>query len=415
MTVCACLLASCLWGCGEQTGTTEGVKAPVAATSMEDTPVIDYVAPQLLPNVLVDRIGYTVECEKKAAVKGSVLPEEFRLVDAVTGETVYSGSLEMITYDQELGIYTGYGRFDDYTTEGTYYLECDIIGRSYRFDIYRQMYGDLFQECYKGLMEDCRNRTLSVSEALAFLTAYEWYSAVFPDEDSDGVPDILEELQGWLVFMEESEADAKEGDLYAAFLAKFGYNYQKFDQQFATDCLRRASTVFKQAQTSINKDTDSFVALTELYRATGLYTYRNQIIDYKSFFENNGSYLEETEYLYGSMTYMLTRQKVDVQLCDLFMNNLMARSEEVSKRYEDMIHPVAARNNGANDLLKRAVELSCANYVLNSYQYTNIIEEFLHYLMGQNAEAVIFYPEEGDRISYLFLFAQLAEIHMEEN
>ena len=156
---------------------------------------------------------------------------------------------------------------------------------------------------------------------------------------------------------------------------------------------------------------DEFLALTELYRATGLKTYRSRISDYKSFFEEKESYLEEISYIYGAMTYMSTRQKVDIKLCQLLMNDLMNRGEEISQKYEDMIHPVAARNNGVEDLLKSAAELSCANYVLNSYQYMKITEEFLHYVMGQNVESVCFYPQEGDRSIYLLLSAQLTVMH----
>ena len=36
--------------------------------------------------------------------------------------------------------------------------------------------------------------------------------------------------------------------------------------------------------------------------------------EYKDFFEDNTSYLEETAYLYGSMTYLATRQPVDCLL-----------------------------------------------------------------------------------------------------
>ena len=413
--ICVCLSVVLYGGCGALQEEAENSNSLyTAAEGMESIPVVDYSVPRLLPNVLVDINGYTIECEKQAAVKGHELPETFRLIDVQTGEEVFSGYLDKITYNEELGLYTGFARFDDYTTEGTYYLECDKIGRSYQFDIQGSLYTELFWEVYEPLIDACEDHTLTVSEALTLLTAYEWYSDIFSDENGDQIPDVLKSLQSWVSFMEESEIDAKDRALYAAFLAKYGYNYQKFDQQYATDCLKRASTVFGQVQPALGRDADSFWALTELYRATGMYTYRNQIRDYMSFFENNGSYLDETEYLCGIMTYMSTRQKVEVELCELFMRDLMNRGEEISKRYEDMIHPVMARNNGADDLLKNAVELSCANYVLNIYQYTNIIEEFLHYLMGQNAESVNFYPEEGERTKYLFLFAQLAEIHMEE-
>lgn len=413
--MCIFLSAALFSGCGVLQSQTEGSKNPyVAAEGMESTPVVDYSVPQLLPNVLVDVNGYTIKCEKQAAVKGYELPETFRLIDAQTGDEVFSGYLDKITYNEDLELYTGFARFDAYTTEGSYYLECDKIGRSYRFNIQGSLYMELFQEVYEPLIDACEDHSLTVSEALALLTTYEWYSDVFSDENRDQIPDVLKALQSWVSFMEESEIDAKDRALYAAFLAKYSYNYQKFDQQYATDCLRRASTVFKQVQTALGRDADTFWALTELYRATGLYTYRNQLSDYMSFFENNRSYIDEVEYLYGIMTYMSTRQKVEVELCELFMNNLMERGEEISKHYEDMIHPVMARNNGADDLLKSAVELSCANYVLNIYQYTNIVEEFLHYLMGQNVESVNFYPEAGERTRYLLLFAQLAEIHMED-
>ena len=118
--------------------------------------------------------------------------------------------------------------------------------------------------------------------------------------------------------------------------------------------------------------------------------------------------MEEQGYLYGTLTYLMTRQKVDLTLCDTFMSNLMDRAEEISKRYEDMIHPVTAKNNGSADLLKNAMIVSCANYCMNNYQYTNICEEFLHYLMGRNQESVNFYAGDEDKTGYLLLLAGLA-------
>lgn len=408
------LAAGSLCGCGEEEEADSVKSIYAAAVSMEGTPVVDYAVPQLVPNILVDTKGYSIGDEKAAAVKGRSLPEGFRLVDAATGETVYIGSIEDVTYSTELGIYSGTADFSAVESGGTFYLECDIVGQSYRFVIQDQLYAALFTENYEQLMESCQKRTLTLPEAIALLEAYEWYTEIFPDEDRDGVPDVLKELRGWVAYMEENGPDSKEEALYAALLAKFSYLYQKYDHEYATDCLKRGSTVYGQVQTTISKDADAFFALTELYRATGLYTYRNQIADYKSFFENNSSYMEETEYLYAVMTYMATRQKVDVELCETFMGNLMNRAEELSKRYTDMIHPVTAKNNGSAELLKCAVELSCANYVMNNYQYTNITEEFLHYLMGRNLESVSFYAQDEDRIGYMLLLAQLAANHLPE-
>lgn len=411
-----CLTAGLCAGCGKEQEETEdekNVKNPYAgAVSMEGTPVIDYVVPRLLPNILVDTKGYLAGTGRKAAaVKGRKLPEDFILVDALTGEEVYRGSLEEIEYHSEAGIYSGYADFSDYEQAGIYYVECDIIGCSTAFYIREGQYTVLFEEIYGELLASCREKSITLQDAITFLEAYEWYGEVFPDQDGDQIPDLLKELRSYVSYMEENDTEETKEAIYAAFLAKFGYLYQKFDREYATDCLKRASTVFGRVKNVIGRDADTFLALTELYRATGRYNYRKQILDYKSFFEDNSSYLDERSYLYGGMTYIATRQKVDVELCHNFTNNLRDRAEEISKHYEDMIHPVTARNNGPDDLLKGAVVLSCDNYIMNNYQYTGIMEDFLHYLMGRNLESVCFYDNGGDRSSYLLLLAQLAALH----
>ncbi|MCM1191407.1 MAG: glycoside hydrolase family 9 protein [Butyrivibrio sp.] len=412
-----CLTAGFLSGCGKTQGPEEAeddtiVKNPYAGVvSMETTPVIDYTLPRLLPNILVDTRGYSAGDGKVAAVKGRKLPGEFGLVDALTGEEVYRGAVEEVVYHDELGLYSGCLDFSDFRQNGTYYLECDIIGCSASFEIQEKRYTDLFAEVYGVMTDSIRERELALPEAVALLEAYEWYEDIFPDEDEDSIPDVLKELQGWVSYMEGNGVDEEDEALYAAFLAKFSYLYQRFDRRYATDCLKRASTVFGQAKAVIGRDADTFFALTELYRATGRYTYRRQIADYKSFFEDNSSYLEERSYLYAAMTYMDTRQRVDVELCRNFMGNLRDRAEETSKHCGDMTHPVAARNNGSADLLKGVVELSCANYIMNNYQYTEVMEDFLHYLMGRNRESVCYYENGEDRGSYLLLFAQMAALH----
>ena len=418
-----CLTAGICSGCGkeqEETDDEKKVKNPYAgAVSMEGTPVIDYVVPRLLPNILVDTKGYLAGSGRKAAVvKGSKLPEDFALVDVLTGEAVYRGALEEIVYHGEAGIYSGYADFSDYEKAGIYYVECDIIGCSTAFCIREGQYTALFEEIYGELLESCRQKSITLQEAAVLLEAYEWYGAIFPDEDGDQVPDVLKELRSFVSYMEENGVKEKEEALYAAFLAKFGYLYQKLDREYAadckeyaTDCLKRASTVFGQVKNTMGRDADTFFALTELYRATGRYTYRQQILEYKSFFEDNSSYLDERSYLHGGMTYIATRQKVDVELCKNFTDNLRDRAEEISKHYADMIHPVAARNNGSGDLLKGAVVLSCDNYILNNYQYTGVMEDLLHYLMGRNLESVCFYDNGEDRSDYLLLLAQLAALH----
>lgn len=397
-------------GCGSP-GTENETKIPyMADTGMESTPIVNYAVPQLYPNVLVDRRGYSGAEEKVAAVKGRDLPRDFRIMEASTGRIVYTGTVENVTSHEELGIYSGYADFSDFCEEGTYYLECDGIGQSYRFTIQEALYTTMFRSTYEQLIEDCRSRELTLQEAVMLLVTYEWYTDIFPDDDRDKVPDVLKELKNWVAYVEEKGVEDSEEALYGAMLAKFSYLYQKYDRGYANECLKRASTVFGQVQTktTFSADAESFFALTELYRATGRDSYRTQIEAYKDFFENNSGYLKETGYLYAVLTYIATRQKVNVGMCESFTKHLMNQAEEISDRYDEMLHPVTAKNNGIAELLQCAVEVSCANYVMNNYQYTKVTQEFLHYLMGRNPNSVDLCTDREGRAELLLLLASMA-------
>ncbi len=377
--------------------------------SMESTPVLDYTAPVLTPNIMVNQSGYQTGGNNTAFLKGEKLPESFRVIESGSGDVVYTDSIEQAVFDEELGVYTGFADFGDFlgSREEMYYLECDYIGKSYTFSIRPDGYRRLFLSLYTEICRDCESEEVSLNDVIALLVAFERYSQIFPDENGDEVPDVMKVVREWTARLDYGQLDADQGSLYAACLAKFSYLYQKYDIDYATECLQLASTAFAQSQGTLQKDAESFFALTELYRATGLYTYRNQILDYKTFFQSGSSLMEENGYLDGAMTYMVTRQRVDVELCRLFMDALITRGEEISRRHDEMISPVDARNNGADDLLRQAEQIACANYVLNSYQYDWVLEEILHYLMGCNLESVSFYPGES-RSSYLTLLARLA-------
>ena len=102
---------------------------------METAPVLTYEVPEMQPGILVDRIGYESAGRKLLLVRGEMLPNTFDLVDANSGEVVFTGKLEEPTYEEATGEYNSYGDFSAFTTEGTYYVDCDIIGQSYPFVI----------------------------------------------------------------------------------------------------------------------------------------------------------------------------------------------------------------------------------------------------------------------------------------
>jgi len=395
------LLTGIFGGCGANTEVAMGENHYAPAQGMESTPIIEYTVPQATANVLVDRLGYEAYGRKEAVVKGRELPGDFRLIDAESGQVVYEGSIEKSSQRKEDGISMGYAVFQDYEQPGTYYLECDQIGQSHPFVLVEGQYIELLGKLTEKVLRSCEEGTASTSEITALLTAYEWYPGLFGDKDENQVPDILEQLALWFETRQNEEENI-------ALLAKFSYLYQKYDKKYATACLQSASALFDKSRSTMQKDADSFYALTELYRASGLSTYRKQIQDYKVFFENNSNFGDQSKYLYGAITYMVTRQRVDVDLCNILLDTMMDRGEEISNWYKDMIHPIAAKNNGAEEILSVASEVIFVNYVLNGYQYHSILEEILHYLGGRNVQSFSFYEAEEDCSGYILLLAQLA-------
>lgn len=391
------------------------IKNPYSnVVSMEGSPVVDYDIPEVLPNIAVNLCGYSDSEEKVAIVKGSSLPTEYSLVDADSGQVVYRGKIQKVEHQAEPDIYIGIADFSEYTQEGTYYLECAIIGQSLRFKIKTDIYHQFFQEIYECMMEKCQKETLGIREAILLLQSYEWYDELFPDANRDKIPDVLNELGNWIGYKEETGYEESEGTLYAAFLAKYSYLYQKYDHKFATDCLKRSSTVFQEGKADV-KNAESFFALTELYRATGLTDYRNQITQYISSFEDNSNYLDDQTYLWAIMTYMVTRQQVNRDLCETFMSDMMVRAEGTSKTYPEMLSIIQTQSEEPSNVISKAMEVSCANFVMYNYQYTQITEDFLHYMMGRNKDAYNFYEKDDSKADYIILVSQLAVHHPKQN
>ena len=397
-----------LSGCSTKKDAVSKESYSALKASMESTAIIDYVVPVYTPNVLVDTLGYQSDMLKKAAIKGEVLPKEFRIIDVGTGECVYSGEVSFSDEDKEDNICLGYAHFSDFSKEGTYYIECDILGRSNTFKISDSLYMDMFRDSCDKLIEKCEDNTVTNGEIITLLTAYEWYPELFEDEDGDLIPDMLKTVADRMSTLQENTA-WEPGIEESAILAKLSYLYQSFNRQYALSCLQKATLIYNQNKSTTNTDSTDFYALVELYRASGSYTHRTQISNLRTYFESNSSYLEDLKYRCAAMTYLFTRQRVDVELCNIFMSGINDKAEEISGRYEDMIAPLKAKNNGVEDILKRALDILFSDYVLPSYQYDNILADFLHYLGGINNDSIDFYSSENS-VDFMLILAQLASV-----
>ncbi len=235
-------------------------------TSLGLSPEFDYEVPVSLPNILVDQVGYARDSNKVAVIQGELPPDTFTIMDADTGQAVYTGEIDQKGYDEKAGVYISYADFTDYNTPGKYYIQAAVIGQSYPFEITENPYEHLFQVALKqyyynrcGLTlsselageaahNACHAREAQMKEEASvrldvtggwhmdemgtrdvergcqtvnsLLLAYELYPQVFGDEvgipeSGNEIPDILDEIKyeiDWLLKMQ----DAKSGAVYAS-------------------------------------------------------------------------------------------------------------------------------------------------------------------------------------------------------
>lgn len=265
-----------------------------------------------------------------------------------------------------------------------------------------------------------KNIEESAYATAVMLLAYEFYPDAFSDsvgipESGNEIPDILDEIKyetDWLNKMQ----DAKTGAVYSALtivskdkseisylekpsidstyafafvMAKMSYIYQRFDREYATNCLQAADRAWKYSV--LNEDKDSIAewkiaAACEIYRASGLKECRSYIEDY---FKNPQEAVSDdaaTPIFFGEITYLSTTQKVDNEVCNVMISQILKKAEEISQeaRSSSFLVPCDEGQTNNSQLLDRMVTQTIVDYVITNHEYDNVIENYLHYFLGRN-------------------------------
>ncbi len=396
-----------LSGCGEETtvtdtNTTESVAGP---TSMETAPVLTYEVPSMQPGILVDRIGYESGSTKLLLVRGEKLPNTFDLVDVNSKEVVFTGKLEEPTYDEASGEYNSYGDFSAFTAEGTYYVECDMIGQSHPFVIENTLYNNLMAETLAELSvarKELESGDIGkVCECIStLLLSYELFGSVYDNDTEEGAQpqliSLIKEYVIWLLAAQDSQTgavlygdtvDKEQTAWLAAVLAKFSYTYQKYDNTYATVCLQAADRAWNYLKKEKDVPPEAmFYAATELYRATGQYAYHKEV-------KNLGTGVtldaQNKAQVFGALTYAFTKRNVDVDICASMMKVLFAEAEDIAVRANDNFYMTGSNlEQGEDVLLWEMLLVSAIDYVITNHEYATMIEDHLHYLAGANEEAI---------------------------
>lgn len=478
IAVLVCIIL--LTGCREKLPEGAQGQGEGSFSSMEEEPDLSYEVPVSTPGILINQLGYIPDSTKTAVFKGKEMPDVFYVVDAESGDVVYTGFLEENGYNKTEKEYNSYGDFTALEKAGTYYIEAPFLGRSYTFSIGETVYDEIFREacrqyyynrcgmtltseyagegahnaCHTGkavLQEDTavsldvtggwhqdekgQKNVLAAAKTVAvMLLAYELYEGSFTDdmgipESGNGVPDILDEIKyeiEWLLKMQNQQTGAvyagvavypqssnitgKTADIYvekssveadkafALALAKFSYLYQDFDTEYATNCLKAADRAWKHAQLNEPGSTDKweFAAAAELYRAAGQQGYHRYIMAYL----NTEEYLEEQDeiILLGCVTYISTKQTVNMEACENIMKMLMQQAEGISETARKSIYLTAGNKEQDNNaqLLLEMMYMTVVNHIISNHEYETVIENHLHYFLGRNEKAICYIDKAGE-------------------
>ena len=385
--------------------------------SMEPVAVLDYDVPAALPSVMTDLTGYSLYAEKYAylRVNETIGPVDiFSIRNLDQDRIVYEGAFEEAKGNDDLLK----ADFSDILSPGRYRIECETYGCSEEFEIAEDKYRRLSDEYRAGIMEQCRDLSATSQTVLEFLQAYEWYYFGNAEEvivTESVLPDAPEELvavRDWISGSDYSESVGTEAVIYAAILAKFSFLYKNYDSALATECLQKASSIYSQSNSVLKSDSESFRALAELYRASGETAYYNELSAYKEYFSSNDDFLNNG-YMYGAMTYVVTRQNVDKELCDMLVNAILAKAQTINNRRREITDPMSSQTSGREEMLDYLRVLLCANYILKGYEYDLTVQRCLHYLAGLNVESDVYEPGSNNAGFFFLVYSCMGELEEE--
>lgn len=422
LSIC-CLLNGCAGGPGVSADTVYSAD-PFGWDKSSAEVDLSYEVPVSTPNILINRLGYEGDGEKTAIFKGENLPATFAVKDAETDETVYTGTVKPGGYDEHFGESISYGSFTDLKEEGRYYIQMDVIGESYPFLIHDNLYYSFFQRAcsrfyrLRGensgssqtggwqLKEKGENRQIRACIVIyQLLTSYELFSGVYTDdtgiaESGNGIPDILDECRYELTWlMEQAQVNPDENGTIcgyrAAVFARASYLFRDVDNAFAGECLKVAENSWKSAGKDLTVPEDLiFLSAVELYRLIGSNQYRAIAEEYLQKAVEGSKAFTDLEF-FGSITYLNTKNKVNVSLCDRVIKKAMAEVELLVERSKNEKYLVYSEGTAADNaaILEQMIRVCIINHIITNHEYNTVIEDHFHYLMGRNPQGICYAAE----------------------
>ena len=378
--------------------------------SMENEAVLDYEIPKMNPGILVDRNGYSSNEIVTAFIYSGKLPEEYLLLDPEGNEVLRCRAGEAILKKDE-GKFFARLCIPESVADGEYSISGGEIGNSFSFRVSDTFYRDKYWKLIEDECEKIKLGDADVWEVFSVLYSYERYKEVLFAEKDDA-PDVLDAVGEWISLSDIDSFSAEEKYVYIALLSRFGYNYKSVQEKLATECIQKASAVYKEAQSTRTGESDEernarFLAIEELYRTSGSSSYAKEILNMGEYLTGDDDLYDSGYILYGAMGYMTTRSYVDRNLCDKLMENLLFRCRDLN----DNKKLISISNDPGEDgeqMLKYAQQFAAMNYILDGYEYNEQILNIVHYLSGRNTGAVCYEFDKKNPADAVAIYAWLA-------
>ena len=102
---------------------------------------------------------------------------------------------------------------------------------------------------------------------------------------------------------------------------------------------------------------------------------------------------------WGCVTYMSTKQKVDVGLCGDVIKILMQEGERIAENAKNsaLLVSMKEENNGSAELLRDITRLTVVDHVITNHEYAMVLQNHLHYMLGRNLQSVSYLDDVGSR------------------
>jgi hypothetical protein len=419
-------------------------------------PVIAMFVPETAraqePLIAVDERGFLHSAKKVFYIEEPVKNKEFVIFDTVNKKIVFTGRLQEVEAGSELK----QGDFSSLTDKGTYRVYQSEVGFSSEFVIDDELYHKLYNDIYTDLMLSGDMEETDELEFLCYLMAVK---EIYPDAymNDKALKDRITSLYDkkvpeWLEMLSvrqdvEDTAVIEEINKTAVFTGLLSEASVVFgDDELFVNEYRRTARLLYQYISSYSKvmDRDAlYYSLTELYKATGIYTYRRAVgimkeeemakavadggtaVDVEnaitgggvvagdaSASEANVSAGSDTEEHHGSapskeptgygdyrflgdIAYLTTSFKTDYNQCEAILKEYVDKAADMSNRSDKAHYYV---QNDVKDLtieeyIDNTVILGLVSYILTAHEYASVRDNYIHYMMGLNSDRTDYYTE----------------------